>query len=107
MTQKIIRNPKPNPTRPKMALGFDSVDREHVPHHLRPYDVETSRLHVGMTFSPQGRWVELRIEEYYTKAGGKGREQTKMLTTTYEGEDLLALCDFFAEVRKQLAEAGA
>lgn len=107
MTQKIIRNAQPNPLRPRMALGLDSIDRYHTPHHLRRYDVEASRLQMGMTFSPVGKWVEVRVEEFFIKAGGKGREQTKMLTTTYEGEDLLALCDFFVEVRKQLAEAGA
>ena len=102
MTQQIIRNPKPNPIRPKMALGFDTVDREHLPHHLRRYDVEASRLHVGMTFSPQGKWVELRIEEYYTKAGAS-RGQAKEISTTYKEETLLALCDFFEEVKRQLA----
>jgi len=103
MSHEIIRNARPNPNRPRMAPGFLSTDRTHIPHHLRRHEVEQSRLQVEAIFSPIGKWVELRFAELYSKAGSK-RDTEKVISTNFDGPALLALCDFFDGVRKGLSQ---
>lgn len=104
MTMNIALKSGGHPGRPRLAAMVKFTDRRHLPHHLRPTEVGSSRLDVEAIFSAKGGWVEIRIEEEVLKSGG-ARPVTKVISNDWRGEDLRALCDFFAHVREQLDAA--
>jgi hypothetical protein len=101
MVQKLTRQAHANPYRPKMALGLDTLDRDHLPHHLTRSEVGESSCAVSFTFSAGGGWVEMRVEESFTRYGS-ARGQRKVISTVYKEEALQALLAFAEQVKAQM-----